>query len=156
MFLDLEGIEGEARDKTHAKKIDILAWSWGMSQSGNMHIGGGGGAGKVHVQDISITKYVDRASTNVVKYCTLGTHIPKGEIIIRKAGGTAVEYLKIQLTDIIVTSWSTGGSGGEDRLTENLTLQFAEFNIDYVGQDAKGAPVPKMSASYNMAENATG
>ena len=46
MFLDLEGeIRGESQDAKHSKEIDVLAWSWGMSQSGSFHTGGGGGSG---------------------------------------------------------------------------------------------------------------
>jgi type VI secretion system secreted protein Hcp len=60
MFFKLAGIDGESVDKTHAKAIDVLAWSWGMSQNGTTHIGTGGGAGKVNVQDISFTKYQGR------------------------------------------------------------------------------------------------
>ena len=45
MFLKLTNINGEAADKTHKDEIDILAWSWGMSQSGTTHTSTGGGAG---------------------------------------------------------------------------------------------------------------
>ena len=62
MFIKIGDIEGESADKVHAKEIDVLAWSWGMSQSGNMHQGGGGGAGKVSVQDLSLTKYIDKGT----------------------------------------------------------------------------------------------
>ena len=52
MFLDLKGeIKGEAQDSSHKGEIDVLAWSWGMSQSGSFHTGGGGGAGKANFQD---------------------------------------------------------------------------------------------------------
>ena len=51
MFIKIGDVEGESADKSHGKEIDVLAWSWGMSQSGNMHQGGGGGAGKVSVAD---------------------------------------------------------------------------------------------------------
>ena len=46
MFLALKGeIKGEAQDAKHKGEIDVLAWSWGLSQSGSFHVGGGGGAG---------------------------------------------------------------------------------------------------------------
>ena len=49
MFLDIEGeIEGESQDAEHERSIDVLAWSWGLSQSGSFHVGGGGGAGLGH------------------------------------------------------------------------------------------------------------
>ena len=71
MFLKIDGLKGESADDAHAGEIDVLAFSWGMSQSGSMHIGGGGGSGKVNVQDMSITKYLDKASTVLMqKWCS--------------------------------------------------------------------------------------
>lgn len=153
MFLKLGTIDGESVDKKHAKSIDILAWSWGMSQSGTTHSGGGGGAGKVNVQDLSLTKYVDRASTNLIMATCKGTHFDKATLTVRKAGDTPLEYIVITMEEVIVTSVSTGGSGGEDRLTENITLNFAEFKVEYTEQAAKGGKNATVEASWNIAEN---
>ena len=154
MFLKLEGIDGEAQDKAHAKEIDVLAWSWGMSQSGTMHTGAGGGSGKVSVQDISITKYVDSASPHIMTYCCTGKQFASAKLTIRKAGGTApVEYVIIELKDVIVTSTSTGGSGGEDRLTENISLNFAKFSYTYTPQDQTGKAGTQIPISWNIAKN---
>jgi type VI secretion system secreted protein Hcp len=57
---------------------------------------------------------------------------------LRKAGGDPLEYFIITMNDVIVTSISTGGSGGEDRLTENLSLNFAEFKTAYQPQKPDG------------------
>ena len=153
MFLELEGIEGESVDSVHAGKIDVLAWSWGLSQSGTTHMGGGGGAGKVSVQDLSITKYVDKSSPNLFMHCCDGTHIPKASLIVRKAGKTALEYIKVNMEEIIVTSLSTGGSGGEDRLTENVVLNFAKVTFIYNPQDPTGAGVGEIPKTWNIAAN---
>jgi len=75
MFLKLEPIKGESQDKAHKDEMDILAWSWGMSQSGTTHMGKGSGSGKANFQDLSVTKYVDSASTDLMKFCTMGSHI---------------------------------------------------------------------------------
>ncbi len=139
MYLSLEGIEGEARDKVHAGEIDVLSWSWGMTQSGSMHSGGGGGAGKVNVQDLSISKPVDKASPTLMLKCCKGEHIPSGVLTVRKAGGTPLEYYIIKLEKILISSVSTGGSGGEDSLTENITLNFEKVEVNYQPQDDKGA-----------------
>ena len=90
IFLELTGVAGEAQDKTmkDKKAIDILAWSWGMSQSGTTHMGKGGGAGKVNVQDISLTKYVDASSATLMQFCCQGKHIDKGTLTLRKASGS--------------------------------------------------------------------
>ena len=124
MFLKIDGLEGESQDKDHGKEMDILAWSWGSSSSGTMHVGGGGGAGKAAVQDVGITKYVDKASKGLLEYCVTGKHFGKGQLTVRKAGGTPLEYIKIEFEELLITSVSTGGSGGEDRLT--ITAYFAD------------------------------
>jgi type VI secretion system secreted protein Hcp len=156
MFLKLEGdiYKGESRDSTHKTEIDILAWSWGVSNSGTAHTGGGAGAGKANVQDISITKYVDASSAALLLACCTGDHIPTANLVVRKAGTTPVEYIKITLTECLITAVSTGGSGGEDRLTENVTINFAKVKFEYVEQDATGKPkTPPKSMTFNVAEN---
>ena len=139
MFIKIGDIKGESVDHAHKGEIDVLAWSWGMSQSGSMHIGGGGGSGKVAVQDLSFTKWVDKSSANLLMMCSNGKHIPSAKLVVRKAGENALEYLIIEMMDIIVSSISTGGSGGEDRLTENVTLNFAMVKVDYQPQKQDGS-----------------
>jgi type VI secretion system secreted protein Hcp len=153
MFIKIEGITGEAQDKVHAEEIDVLAWSWGASQSGTTHMGGGSGAGKVAVNDLSITKYVDKATPVLWKHVCTGTHIKQAILVVRKAGGTPLEYIKLTMSDIIVSSLSTGGSGGEDRLTENLTINFAKFKFEYVPQKPDGTGAPAIPATWNIAKN---
>jgi type VI secretion system secreted protein Hcp len=138
MFIKVEGIPGESKDSTHADEIDVLSWSWGMSQSGTMHTGGGG-AGKVSIQDLSITKYVDKSTPKLMLACSKGEHIPEATLTVRKAGTDPVEFLVITLTDVLVTSVSTGGSGGEDRLTENVTLNFGKVDVTYTESKPDGS-----------------
>ncbi|MEO1616523.1 MAG: type VI secretion system tube protein Hcp, partial [Planctomycetota bacterium] len=123
MFLALKGeISGEAQDEKHKGEIDVLSWSWGLSQSGSFHTGGGGGAGKATFQDISITKWVDTASPILMLYCANGDHFTDARLTVRKAGKKPLEYLVIEMKKVMVTAISTGGSGGEDQLTENVVL----------------------------------
>jgi len=110
MYLKIEGIDGESKDDGHAHEIDVMAWSWGMSQSGTMHGGGGGGAGKVAIQDISFTKSVDKSSSNLMLACCKGTHIEEAVLTVRKAGGDPLEYLIITMKGVLVSSVSSGGS----------------------------------------------
>jgi type VI secretion system secreted protein Hcp len=153
MFLKLGDIKGESADSKHKDEIDVLAWSWGMTQSGNTHIGGGGGSGKVNVQDVSFTKYIDKSTPNLMQYCCNGKHFPEALLTVRKAGENPLEYLKIKLVDIIISSVSTGGSGGEDRLTENVTLNFGKFHVDYTPQKKDGTGEAAVTIGWNVAEN---
>jgi type VI secretion system secreted protein Hcp len=153
MYIKIATVDGESKDKAHKGEIDILAWSWGMSNSGTAHLGGGAGAGKVNVQDMSFTKYIDKASCKLQLACAVGQHFDDALVTVRKAGTTPLEYLKITMTDVMVTAVSTGGSGGEDRLTENVTLNFAKVKVEYQEQDDKGAGKPAGDYTYNIAEN---
>jgi type VI secretion system secreted protein Hcp len=154
MFIKIDNIKGESKDKKHKEETDVLAWSWGMSQSGSFHTGGGGGAGKVNVQDLSFTKWIDMGSTDLMKACCKGTHIPKAVLVVRKAGDTPLEYLTITMEKVMVTSISTGGSGGEDKLTENVTLNFEKVAVKYVEQKETGGEGAKPDLKWNIAENA--
>ena len=154
MFLKIDGVEGEARDSKHKNEIDVLSWSWGMTQSGYAHVGGGMGAGKVNVQDISLTKYVDKASPTIMLKCAAGQHFPKALLTVRKAGGdNPLEYYKVELTDVLVTSYQTGGSGGEDRLTEQVSLNFAKVKTTYAIQSKTGGKESENEFTWNVAEN---
>jgi type VI secretion system secreted protein Hcp len=153
MFLKLDGIKGESADHKHKEEIDVLAYSWGMSQSGTAHMGGGVGAGKVSVQDISVTKYVDKSSPTLMLHCCNGKHIKKGTLTLRKAGEHPLEYLVMDMEDIIVAHVSTGGSHGEDRLTENLSLNFAKFHAKYKEQKQDGSGGPETEVKWDIRQN---
>ena len=156
MFINMgDKIKGESKDDVQGKKgdIDVLAWSWGMSQSGSFHVGGGGGAGKVNVQDLSLTKYIDKATPAIMLHCCGGTHIDKMVLLVRKAGEKQEKYIEITLTKCIITSVSTGGSGGEDRLTENVSINFAEVKFEYFLQSDKGTTASGGICGWNIEGN---
>jgi type VI secretion system secreted protein Hcp len=153
MFIKIGDIKGESTDDKHKGEIDVLSWSLGATQSGTSGSGGGGGAGKVQVQDLTFTKYIDKATPTLFKYCCSGEHIGPVLLTVRKAGGTALEYLKISLEEAIVSSISTGGSGGQDRLTENISVNFAKVKIDYTPQTAKGAGEAAIGHGWDLAAN---
>jgi type VI secretion system secreted protein Hcp len=153
MFFKMAPLKGESRDAKHKGEIDVLAWSWGASNSGSAHVGGGAGSGKVNVQDLSFTKFIDTSSPDLMLACCNGKHFAEGLLTVRKAGETPLEYLKITLGDILVTSVSTGGSGGEDRLTENVTLNFAKVKVHYTAQTEKGGAGDQLQMGWDVAAN---
>lgn len=157
MFLKIEGsdVKGESKDGKHGDEIDVLSWTWGMTQSGSFHVGGGGGAGKVNVQDISVTKYLDAATPNLMQACASGQHFDKATLTVRKAGGEQEEYLFIIMEKVLVSSISTGGSGGEDRLTENVTLNFAKVETKYMTQEDAGGLAGEIRFGWDIEANQT-
>ena len=156
MFIKIGDVKGEAQDSKHKDEIDVLSWSWGLSQSGNAQVGSGAGAGKVNVQDLTFTKYVDSSSPYLMTVCCNGKHYGEALLTVRKAGENPVEYLKIKMTEVMVSSLSTGGSGGEDRLTENVTLNFAKVDVKYTPQKADGGPGTAIPFAWDIAANIKG
>jgi len=140
MFIKIGDIKGEAHDEKHKDEIDVLAWSWGVIQHGYAHLGGGAGAGKANFQDLSFTKHVDKSTPVLLQSCADGTHHSKATLVVRKAGGKEqIEYIVMTFEEVFVTGITTGGSGHEDRLTENVTLNFAQVKFDYQPQKKDGA-----------------
>lgn len=158
MFLKIEGpeIKGEALDDKHKDEIDVLTWSWNLSNSGNAQTGGGAGAGKVNVGNLSVTKFADKATTELFLSTCNGQHHETVTLVVRKAGTNPVEYIKITMSEVLVTSLSTGGSGSQDRLTENIALNFAKVKVEYTPQKADGTGEATQTAIWDIAKNVKG
>jgi type VI secretion system secreted protein Hcp len=157
MYLKIDGIKGESQAENHKDQIDVLAWSWGMSNSGTTHEGGAGGVGKANVQDFSFTKFIDTSTTDFMLRTLNGEHIPKIEFIVEKptGGDKPFEFLRITFENVIVTSVSTGGSGGEDRLTENVSLNFQKVKVEYTPQKQDGSKGDTKTISWDIAGTST-
>lgn len=153
IFIKIGDLKGESVDDKHKDEIQALAWSWGMSQSGTTHAGPGGGSGKANFQDLSFTHFIDKVSPNLMIACASGKHFGEALLTVRKAGEKPLEYLKITMTDLIVTSVTTGGSGGEDRLTENVSLNFAKFKVEYTPQKKDGSGDAPVTVGWDIAGN---
>jgi type VI secretion system secreted protein Hcp len=156
IFLKIGDIKGESKDKGHKDEIQVLAWNWGMSNSG----GGGRGSnrqGKAEVQDISFTKYLDISSPALILSTLKGTQHPKAVMSVSrpaKGKGKDAEFLVITLEDVTVTSLASGGSNGEERFTENVTLNFSSFKLEYSEIDEKtGKAGDKKSVEFDISTN---
>jgi type VI secretion system secreted protein Hcp len=153
MFLKIDDVKGEAQDDKHKDEIDVLAWSWGISQSATTHTGGGGGSGKANFHDVTITKYLDKSSPKLMEFVASGKHCKEALLTVRKAGEKPLEYIKMKMSDCLISSISTGGSGGEDRLTENLTINFSKVELIYTPQKSDGSPDSAMPFNWDIAAN---
>ena len=153
MFLKIDGIKGESHDKTHKDEIEIQSISWGASQSGTFGSGGGGGAGKVNMNDVHFVKYADKASSALFLHCCSGKHIPSALITFRKAGDKPLEYLKIKLTDLLVSSVQFSGSGGDDRVHESLSINFSKYEQEYFMQKPDGSGEPTGNVGWDVKAN---
>jgi type VI secretion system secreted protein Hcp len=155
-FLKIDGIEGESQDATHKGEIQLGSWSWGATNTGTMQAGGGGGGGKASMQDFSFTMPVNKATPKLVQKLASGEHIKRAVLTCRKAGKTPQEYLKITFEDIIVSNYSTAGSGDGNAIPdEHISLNFAKIIFEYREQKADGTLGGAVTASHDMKRNQT-
>jgi type VI secretion system secreted protein Hcp len=152
-FLKIEGIPGESQDAAHKSEIDILAWSWGESQTGTMAFGGGGGAGKVQMEDFQFTMKVNKSSPKLLLACATGQHLKQATLTARKAGEHQQDYFKFTLCDVLVTSYHTGDPGQSDAIPiDQFRLGFAQIEAEYQEQKADGSLGGSTKVKYNLKE----
>ena len=141
-FLKLDDVNGEVQDSQFEKWIEVDSFSWGVSQSGTVAGGTGGGAGKVSFQDLHITKPTDKSSAALFQKCATGQHFQKCQLYVRKAGGDASGassvFLKIEMDDVLVSSVEfEGAAQGDDRPSEDVTLNFTKIFYEYDAPDGE-------------------
>ena len=152
-FLKIDGIEGEAEDAKHGKEIEVLSWSWGEAQVGSHTHGTGGGAGKVSMQDFHFTMTACKASPKLFLACATGEHIKSAVLTCRKAGKEQQEYLKYTFTELLISSYQTGGSAGNVVPTDSISFNFTKIETSYKVQKADGTLGDEFKAGYDLKKN---
>ena len=152
-YLKVDGIEGESEDAKHKNEIDVESWSWGESQMGTHSGGGGGGAGKVQMNDFNFVMKVNKASPKLMMACASGEHIKKAILTCRKAGKEQQEYLKITFSDLLVSSYQTGGSAGDVVPVDQISLNFSKIQLEYKPQKPDGTLGGAVPAGWDLKQN---
>lgn len=135
-FLKIDGIEGESQDSKHTREIEVLNWSWGECQAMTVSQGGGIGAGKVSMREFQFVMAVNKA----VLTC-------------RKAGKEQQEYLTIKFSDLMVTSYDCTGDPSAPIPTDQISMAFTRFDVDYKEQRADGTLGGAIKGSYDLKQN---
>jgi type VI secretion system secreted protein Hcp len=152
-FLKIETIPGESQDKTHKDEIQLLSFSWGETNAGTFAAGGGGGAGKVQMQDFHFVMSVNKASPKLFLACANGQHIKQAVLTARKAGKDQQDYLKVTFSDLLLSSFQTGGQADAGHLPlDQVSFNFAKVEFEYKEQKADGTLGGAIKTWYNLKE----
>lgn len=151
IFLKINGIAGESRDVAHNGQIEVISWRWKMAQQSPMMSGSGGGAAKATINDLQFIHEIDRASPNLMRYCLTGRHIPEAILTVRKAGGMPLDFLKITMGDVVITSVEP--IVFDNNYNEHVSLSFARVKEEYKVQGDLGTTAGTVTASFDIKEN---
>lgn len=152
IFAKIGDIKGESLDDKHKDEIEVMSWSWGVTNSGSMAFGSGGGEGKASFHDLTFTHLLDNASPILMLYCADGVHMKDATITQRKAGKGQQEFLIIKMSDVIITQVQHGAQGS-DRPTETVGLAFGKVSFEYKPQKGDGSLGAAVKGAYDLKAN---
>ena len=163
-FLKIDGIEGESSDETHSKEIELISYDWAQAQSGKFAQGGGGGAGKVQMDNFRFVTATNKSSPKLMLACATGQHIGEAVLTCRKAGGGQQEFYKVTMKDVLVSTYRTrshaGGLNSTDdggyndgRPTDEFSLNFAKIEFEYRPQKEDGSLDNPVKTGYDLKLN---
>ncbi|HKT63104.1 MULTISPECIES: Hcp family type VI secretion system effector [Burkholderia] len=156
MFMKVDGVTGESADAQHKGWTDIQSFTWGASQPGAMASGSGGNAGKASFNDLVVSAYMDKGAPAIIKNCANGKHLSSVEISACKTGGTQVEFMRVTLQEVLVTSAQVAGiDPGDvaDRLMMHYGFQAAKVKKQYWQQNDNGGKGAEVTVGWNIKEN---
>jgi len=151
-FLKLTGVDGESKRKGFEKQIEILSFSIGASNPSTVGQGGGGGAGKVSMQDFHFTMTNNKASPKLFLACATGQHMKEAKLSAVKTGAMQQEYLSWTFADVLVTSYQTSGAGGDISM-DSVSLAFSKVRVEYKAQKADGSLNAAVTAGWDLKAN---
>jgi type VI secretion system secreted protein Hcp len=147
-FIKFDGIEGEATHKDHKGEVEVLSWSWGLTNSASGATGGGSGVGKATPQELRVVHRYDKASPLLAKMAASGRHVRSAMLSARKAGEGQKDFLKITMKEVFITSVAAhdDGSGA----SEELAMRYGSIDFSYAPQTSKGSLGTPVSFNWNV------
>jgi type VI secretion system secreted protein Hcp len=153
MFIQLSNTPGSSTDSKHTGWMDVQSLSWGVNQSTSAHTGGGSGVGKASFDFLVFTKFVDKASPNLMKHCASGKHLDQLVLSVCKAGGSQQEYMKVTLDEVFVTGVQLVSNTTSPRLLEQVSVSFGKIKMEVKDQNADGSLGAAVTAAWSTKLN---
>jgi len=154
-FLKIEGVDGESADDKHKGWIEVLSYSFGVSQpaSGSASTSGGATRERANFQDLSIVKSLDKASPKLMQSCASGEHFQKATLELCRSGGDKMKYMEYVMEQLIVSSCSQGGGKGGEPI-ESIALNYGKIKETYTQQKrADGSGGGNVTGGWDLTGN---
>jgi type VI secretion system secreted protein Hcp len=147
--IKFDGVEGESTHEAHKGEVEVLSWSWGVSNVGAGQGGGGSGVGRAQPANLNILHNYDKASPLLAKKCAQGVHFPVVVLTARKAGEGQKDFLKVTMKEVFITSVAPSDGGG-GTIVESVSMSYGEIDFSYKPQDAAGGLGGEIKFGWNV------
>ncbi|HEV7485294.1 MAG TPA: type VI secretion system tube protein Hcp [Thermoanaerobaculia bacterium] len=162
MYIKFEepAIDASSTASGHEKEIEVLSWSHGFVQptSPTRSSAGSGTVEQATHQNLTFTKYLDTATSALLKYCWAGKQIGKATVSCWRSDGAAdnkpVKYLEVLMEHVVISNYSVSGGPG-DIPVENVSLDYGTVQYTYLDQKhADGKADANLPAKHDLEKRA--
>jgi len=156
IFLKIGTIDGESTDDKHKDWIEVMSFSWGLSQktSGSGSSGGARSAERADHQNFTIMKSMDKATPKLSLALCKGEHIPEVIVALHRATGEKQKYMEYKMSDVMITSFQETGASGGGLPIEAVSFDYAKIEMTYTMTDHKtGKPTGNVSGKWDVTSN---
>ena len=148
-FLKIDGIQGKSRDDRHKDEIDIESFSWGGDAERHFCRRRRRGSRQSLNAGFPFHHASEKASSALFLACAQGDHIKNAILTCRKAGKKQQEFMKVTMSDVLVSLFQIGGAVGVVP-TDQISLNFAKIEVEYQEQDATGKIVASIKKWFDL------
>jgi type VI secretion system secreted protein Hcp len=149
-YLYVDGVEGPSTSKE--KCIDVLSFSWGVSQTSTYGAGASGKeakAGRADFSNLTIMKVLDKTTALLMDHCASGDILKEVYILYDKpVGDKQQDYFRVYLKDALITSVQLSGSN--ENPTESVSFAFQGVEVAYRPEKDDGTLDAAIRKGYDL------
>jgi len=150
IFADIHGMDGESTESNHIGWIDIQPFDFYMSQPSSGASGISRRRSAAEIDDIRVTKWVDKTTPKLMEKLALGQIIESVTIeFTRYYGEVPQVFYKYELENVMITSYLSTGAMGEYPI-DTFTMNFETIKVTYTEYDEYGTPQGNVEWQYDV------
>jgi VCBS repeat-containing protein len=127
--------------------LELDSFSVGLTQTGSLSSGGGGGAGKVQGSALSFSLGSSKELLLLSDALTEGRHLKNLEIEAYKIGEKAQLVDQYYFEDVLVSSLQSAGA------SNSVSVDYLKFSHGHIEQNDKGGLEPAVESGWDFAQN---
>lgn len=150
-YIKFDGIDGESTADGNDKWSELLMSNMHLHKTGAGEVGAARRRGTPIVEDIRCEKLLDKASPKIAEAVLSGKIFKTVDIHYKTSvsDDSRQTYLKVELKDVMVTSYSISG-GNQEKPIESFSLNFGEIKTTYTELDNAGGKKGDVSYGWDV------